>query len=159
MRAPQKHNKVRKNIYIDARSWWLFLYDELPKYQYAAAMVVLLCAASYYTALFAFLAIPIIPLLTVWSSRLKANKSMPMHLPIDLARFTDQRDHQPGDRTNLNKARGTIHLGNAINNQQEIWTLGRKLLTHLLILGSTGSGKTDMLLSLTGSTVSLVDVS
>ncbi len=152
MRAPQKHNKVRKNIYIDARSWWLFLYDELPKYQYAAAMVVLLCAASYYTALFAFLAIPIIPLLTVWSSRLKANKSMPMHLPIDLARFTDQRDHQPGDRTNLNKARGTIHLGNAINNQQEIWTLGRKLLTHLLILGSTGSGKTDMLLSLTGST-------
>ncbi len=152
MRAPQKHNKVRKNIYIDARSWWQFLYDELPKYQYASAMIFLLCVASFYYAVFAFVAIPIIPILTVWSSRLKANKSMPMNLPIDVARFTDQRDHQPGERNKLNKARGTINLGNSIGDRQEIWTLGRKLLTHLLILGSTGSGKTDMLLSLTGST-------
>jgi intracellular multiplication protein IcmO len=152
MRAPQAHNNVRKNIYIDARNLWQLLYDELPKYKTACTMVTLQVALSFYAATFSFIAIVFIPILTVWASRLRANKILPMHLPLDVAEFDDYRDNPPGQRNEYNKARGSINLGNAIGTNEEIWTLGLKLLTHLLILGATGSGKTDMLLSLAGST-------
>ncbi|MDR1086128.1 MAG: TraM recognition domain-containing protein [Deltaproteobacteria bacterium] len=53
-----------------------------------------------------------------------------------------------------NQADGTILVGHDIINNQEIWITENDLLTHILLLGTTGSGKTESLLSLAGNAMS-----
>lgn len=49
---------------------------------------------------------------------------------------------QPG------KAEGIYHFGNEKSTQDELWFTNDDMRTHVLIFGSTGSGKTEMLLGL-----------
>ncbi len=46
------------------------------------------------------------------------------------------------------KARGICFFGNDRNNNEEIWFNNDDMRTHVLIFGSTGSGKTEALISL-----------
>lgn len=59
----------------------------------------------------------------------------------------DYNDPKPGSNK-PQKARGIYHLGNAKNNKDELWFNNEDMRTHALIFGSTGSGKTEMLISI-----------
>lgn len=71
---------------------------------------------------------------------------LPFRLP-KIARVKDFNDIKPG--INLpNVARGIAYFGNDRKSKEELWFANDDLRTHALIFGSTGSGKTEALVSL-----------
>jgi intracellular multiplication protein IcmO len=76
----------------------------------------------------------------------EVKKSLPLKLPRSAQRL-DPHDPSPG-RQSWKWSAGTILLGHNAENGQEMWIGDKDLLTHILLLGTTGSGKTETLLSL-----------
>ncbi len=60
----------------------------------------------------------------------------------------DYNDPLPGDARKPRKARGISFFGNRKSNSEELWFNNDDMRTHVLIFGSTGSGKTEALISL-----------
>ena len=72
--------------------------------------------------------------------------NLPFRLPRR-AKRKDQNDLAPG--TNKPKqAQGIYYFGNAKDTGEELWFSNEDMRTHVLMFGSTGSGKTEALLSL-----------
>lgn len=67
---------------------------------------------------------------------------MPMHSHRD-----DYNDLKPGNNK-PNKAGGIYYFGNEIKTNDELWFNDTDMRTHVLIFGSTGSGKTEAMISL-----------
>jgi intracellular multiplication protein IcmO len=71
-------------------------------------------------------------------------------LPFRLPQFSGQIDYgdlKPGSKE-YNRARGIAFLGNDRKTNEELWFSNDDLRTHVLIFGSTGSGKTEALVSI-----------
>ena len=71
---------------------------------------------------------------------------LPFRLP-QVAKVKDYNDLKPGIKT-PNTARGITFFGNDIDTNEELWFANEDMRTHALIFGSTGSGKTEALVSL-----------
>ena len=74
------------------------------------------------------------------------NKTLPFRMPRSSGEL-DYNDIKAGT-TQPNIADGISFLGNDRTNQQELWFTNSDLRTHILIFGSTGSGKTEALVSI-----------
>ncbi len=72
--------------------------------------------------------------------------SLPFRLPMRSHRI-DYNDPAPGSNK-PRKARGIYYVGNELRTRQELWFANEDMRTHMLIFGSTGSGKTETLISL-----------
>lgn len=71
---------------------------------------------------------------------------LPFRMPLR-SKKTDYNDRAPG--TNKpRQARGICLFGNEKNTNEELWFNNDDMRTHCLIFGSTGSGKTESLISL-----------
>ena len=71
---------------------------------------------------------------------------LPFRMP-QVAKVDDWNDLLPG--TNKpRKARGIYYFGNEKKTKDELWFANEDMRTHVLIFGSTGSGKTEALVSL-----------
>lgn len=77
-------------------------------------------------------------------------KTRPMTLPFKLPKSSHTKDYNntlPGsDEPNI--ASGISFFGNELKTNQELWFTNDDLRTHVLIFGSTGSGKTECLVSM-----------
>ena len=71
---------------------------------------------------------------------------LPFRMPMR-AHIPDYNDIPPG-RTKPNISRGITFFGNEKNTNEELWFNNEDMRTHVLIFGSTGSGKTEALISL-----------
>ncbi len=71
---------------------------------------------------------------------------LPFRLP-QIAHVKDFNDLKPGIRT-PNMSRGIAYFGNEIKSGEELWFANDDMRTHALIFGSTGSGKTEALVSI-----------
>ena len=72
-------------------------------------------------------------------------------LPFRMPKRSNQRDFNdlfPGGKGKAKMAGGITYLGNTKSNNDEIWFTNEDMRTHILMFGSTGSGKTEALLSL-----------
>jgi intracellular multiplication protein IcmO len=73
-------------------------------------------------------------------------QKLPFRMP-QVAKIKDYNDIKPG--TNKpNIARGIAYFGNDKKSGEELWFGNEDMRTHALIFGSTGSGKTETLISL-----------
>lgn len=75
-------------------------------------------------------------------------------LPFRLPLFSHEKDYNdilPNNRPSV--ARGIYYFGNEIKSSEELWFSNIDMRTHVLIFGSTGSGKTQALLSITYNTL------
>ncbi len=72
-------------------------------------------------------------------------KKLPFKMP-QRSGLSDHNDTMPGS-DKPRKARGIYHLGNEKSTEDELWFNNDDMRTHALIFGSTGSGKTEMLIS------------
>ena len=70
---------------------------------------------------------------------------LPFRLPMR-ANCVDKNDLIPGTKK-PRKARGIYYFGNTKDGGEELWFSNEDMRTHVLIFGSTGSGKTEALLS------------
>lgn len=73
--------------------------------------------------------------------------TLPFRMP-QRAKVNDYNDPLPGDLNKPRKARGITFFGNKRANGDELWFNNDDMRTHVLIFGSTGSGKTVALTSL-----------
>ena len=71
---------------------------------------------------------------------------LPFRLP-KVAQVKDYNDLKPGIKL-PNVARGIAYFGNDKNSNEELWFGNDDMRTHVLIFGSTGSGKTEALVSI-----------
>lgn len=72
--------------------------------------------------------------------------TLPFRMPLRSG-MLDYNDTAPGSNK-PNKARGICFFGNEISSNEELWFSNEDMRTHVLIFGSTGSGKTQALISL-----------
>jgi intracellular multiplication protein IcmO len=76
----------------------------------------------------------------------KQKQKLPFRLP-KVSGLKDFNDLKPGLKT-PNMARGIAYFGNDLKTNEELWFANEDMRTHALIFGSTGSGKTEALVSL-----------
>lgn len=72
--------------------------------------------------------------------------TLPVKLPL-VSKLADHNDCIPGT-SKPRKAQGIAFFGNEKITQKEIWFSNDDMRTHVLIFGSTGSGKTEALVSI-----------
>lgn len=107
-------------------------------------VLVSLAAVAYYLSEIASLMLIIGSFFFLFAYSRK--QKLPFRLP-KIARVKDYNDLKPGIGT-PNIARGIAFFGNDKKTQEELWFANEDLRTHALIFGSTGSGKTEALVSL-----------
>jgi intracellular multiplication protein IcmO len=152
-RAPEEHQKVKREVaFRDTRRFTEVLRDEAPKWDVSIGAVALLTIAPFYNPIFAWVSIPTTIAISLWAGSARPNRSLPMKLPATLSKQTDFNDPMPGQTNKFNKASGTILLGNLRKGKAEVWVTGKDLLTHMLLIGTTGAGKTETLVSLSACT-------
>lgn len=79
--------------------------------------------------------------------RMKSGRSrLPFRMPIGEP-GEDGGDPLPG-RRGYAKPEGIFYLGNRLQDRKELWLKAKDVLTHTLLFGMTGSGKTETLVSL-----------
>ena len=71
---------------------------------------------------------------------------LPFRMPLGLS-GVDRGDPLPG-RGGYARPEGLFFLGNRVQDKQELWLKAKDILTHALLFGTTGSGKTETLVSL-----------
>src|SRR3990167_4770881 len=76
----------------------------------------------------------------------KIKAKLPYRLPLR-SYLMDYNDITPGPNK-PRKAAGIYFFGNQLRTQEELWFSNEDMRTHVLIFGSTGSGKTETLVSL-----------
>lgn len=74
------------------------------------------------------------------------HERLPFRMPLG-AGGKDMGDPLPG-RRGYAKPEGIFFLGNRVQDNQELWLKAKDILTHTLLFGTTGSGKTETLVSL-----------
>ena len=77
------------------------------------------------------------------------NEHLPFRMPLGLS-GTDKGDPLPG-RRGFAKPEGIFFLGNRLQDGKELWLKAKDVLTHTLLFGTTGSGKTETLVSLSSN--------
>ncbi len=77
---------------------------------------------------------------------LAARERLPFRMPLGCG-CRDKGDPLPG-RRGYAGAEGIFYLGNRVQDSQELWLKAKDILTHALLFGTTGSGKTETLVSL-----------
>ncbi len=70
---------------------------------------------------------------------------LPFRMPLGTV-GVDRSDPKPG-RKGFSKPQGSFFVGNSLT-QEELWLKKEDILTHALIFGTTGSGKTETLVSM-----------
>ena len=73
-------------------------------------------------------------------------EELPLRMPLGTSGI-DLGDPLPG-RKKFSKPEGIFYLGNEKRKKWELWAKSKDMLTHTLLFGTTGSGKTETLISL-----------
>lgn len=148
------HNQIISNQkkYTDTRTelqkFWAFLTG----FEAVIALNIAFTVLAFLKPHLFFLSIIVILLGTLRCTLTRTNKVLPVKLPIELkGKFKDRHAPLPG-RKKYKTALGTVMLGNMRVDSKELWQEGGDLLTHGLIIGTTGAGKTETLLSIVGAT-------
>ena len=109
-----------------------------------AMILVILGASVFYLPQFAIYLFFIGVFFFLWAFFQK--QMLPCRLP-QIAKVKDYNDLIPGIKK-PRTARGIAFFGNDRDSNEELWFANDDMRTHVLIFGSTGSGKTEALVSL-----------
>ncbi|MDR2198135.1 MAG: TraM recognition domain-containing protein [Deltaproteobacteria bacterium] len=136
----------RRKLARDVRSLSARLLAFLGERERLSPILFILALSGF---LFPSLSFPLFFLFLLLSARclvLSGSRGLPFRLPSEAER-ADPNSPGPGHRS-LNRAAGVIFLGNDKSVGAELWLENKDILAHMLLLGTTGSGKTAALTSL-----------
>ncbi|MCX7118041.1 MAG: TraM recognition domain-containing protein [Legionellales bacterium] len=110
----------------------------------SSAVLLMLAAITYYVP--EIVTVTFLMSLGAFAYGVSRKQKLPFRLP-KIAQVKDYNDLKPGIKTPYT-ARGIAYFGNDIKSGQELWFANEDMRTHALIFGSTGSGKTEALVSI-----------
>ncbi len=146
-----KYEHTHETILRDIRPFWTRVGDWLKQPSTATAIFVMTGVAIYMNAwalAFADLIMVFTGLYFWWLY--KRDHSIAFKLPMG-AKFNDSNNEGPGKS---GQAEGILYLGNTDENNEEVWFSNSDARTHILYLGTTGSGKTEGLKSMVTNALS-----
>jgi intracellular multiplication protein IcmO len=155
MSENKKYNSVSEDLYQqesdvvrDTRPLHVIFFKSLiGETVFPSLMAGLAIISAIFPALL-FILFPI-SIALFFSRRISKRKErLPMRLPV-VANKTDFSDMKPG-RRGFAKGLGIFYLG-VSQFGEELWLKAADILTHLLVLGTTGSGKTVTLTALSSN--------
>ncbi|WP_317135138.1 type IV secretory system conjugative DNA transfer family protein [Piscirickettsia litoralis] len=110
----------------------------------ACVCILILCFLSF---IFYYLSdVFLLMILTIFWFSMWSSSVLPFKKPL-YSKETDPNNPKPGSNK-PGKSEGIYHFGNEFNTNSELWFNDSDMRTHCLIFGSTGSGKTETLLSI-----------
>ena len=130
----------------DIRPGWEKIKDILADRNWAMILIILGPALMFYDPGFWLGGFLFSAIIYICHRLLIRHHTLPMRLP-QTAKCPDLNSPAPGGRK-LNQAGGIFYLGNEKGTNEELWLELKDILTHTLLLGTTGSGKSETLLSL-----------
>lgn len=92
----------------------------------------------------------LLPVALIWWAAVTGNvdrQVLPLFLPAE-ANCVDYNNPNPGNCRGFQLSKGMIFLGNSVRDAKEIWATSDFIRRHLLIFGTTGAGKTQLLMGL-----------
>ncbi|MFJ7794540.1 hypothetical protein [Pseudomonas sp. NPDC096950] len=137
--------EIKKDTYIvDPRGLWTKIWD---CFQYPWIPLAWSIISTLIIAIFpAFIPFALFIFALLWLAVITKPDTLPIHLPIS-ANKNDVNDPKPGDGKGYYKARGSFYLGRIKKFGWQVWANFGALTQHFLILGTTGSGKTESIIS------------
>ncbi len=141
----EEHEQKSAQLLRDTRSMGERISDFF-KIPVAVAFLILVIAGliEFYPGLFDVL---FLSALGCFFFSITRKHTLPFRMPMR-SNMLDYNDPKPGTVNTPNTARGIYFFGNEIRNNQEMWFTNEDMRTHVLIFGSTGSGKTEALVSI-----------
>lgn len=138
------HEQQQQQLIRDTRTMSRKIYEFLTKPMSASVTLVMLATINLlFPAIFDICFIfGIIIFIMSFAYKSKLPFKMPM-----ASKMLDYNDIPPGS-SKPRQAQGITFFGNDRRTNEEIWFSNDDMRTHALIFGSTGSGKTELLLSL-----------
>lgn len=138
------HEQDQRRIIRDTRTLGMRISDAIKNSQ---LLCIILLSLAIITFLFGYLSeIILVAGVIMFIYGHFQKHVLPFRLPI-LSHEKDYNDIPPGS-TKPRMARGIYFFGNEIKSSEELWFSNEDMRTHVLIFGSTGSGKTQALLSI-----------
>lgn len=145
MRGIDARHEIDPTLLLrDTRTLGQRIYDFLSDPSNVSVLLVSLAAMAYWIPQMAGVTLLIGGLL-FWFT-VTREQTLPFRLP-KISKTKDYNDLKPGIKK-PNIARGIAFFGNDRNSNEELWFGNDDMRTHVLIFGSTGSGKTEALVSL-----------
>lgn len=140
----QKHEQDPRRLLRDTRTLGQRFVDFFKNPHAVTILLVGFASGAFFIPAIADIALLLGILSFCYAYTRKA--SLPFRLP-QRANRPDNNDFMPGSNK-PRKARGICLFGNEISTGEELWFSNDDMRTHCLIFGSTGSGKTEALISL-----------
>jgi len=140
----KKHEQDTRQLLRDTRTFGMRVSDFFKNPMLVSFTMVGIAVTGFVLPSFAdiFLIIAV----TMFGVAVTRVTALPFKLPMS-AGVKDYNDPIPGS-TKPRKSRGIYFIGNELVSNEELWLSNDDMRTHMLIFGSTGSGKTVALTSI-----------
>lgn len=146
----KKYAVQHKSLLRDTRPLSVRIADAL-KQQHNSIAIFIGCAAFiWHPALTAWADVSTVICLLYFWWLTRDERTLPFKMPFG-ARYKDKNNSGPGRD---NRSEGILYLGNDKTSGQEIWFTDSDARTHIMYLGTTGSGKTVGLQSIASNALS-----
>src|SRR3989339_319188 len=141
----EHHERFHAHYVRDTRTVSVRMADFLKNPHYVGCLLLVFAVTTYFMSYFADVIgiLGIVSFLICFYQKSKLPFRLPMH-----SGMKDYNDVTPGKKEKARDARGIYYFGNEIKTSDELWFSNEDMRTHVLIFGSTGSGKTQALISL-----------
>lgn len=148
LRGVEAHQEVDiTTVLRDARPWWIQFSSWLHEPQNLSISVAVVTVIAVGVPMLAPLALVVIGL--AWLTFQRHLPQMPLRVPKGIG-AKDPTDLDPVTKRPVG-GNGILYLGNnrtADGRQEECWITDSDARTHMMVLGTTGSGKSEFLMSL-----------
>ncbi len=144
----RKYEHKHEAILRDIRPWRVRVADSMSKPSNAAATFVLATGAigmNSWALAFADLIMLFMLLYFWWLKSIRHELAFKLPMSAQKRGFKDPQNEGPG---RSGKPEGILYLGNVDKTNEEVWFTNSDARTHILYLGTTGSGKTEGLKSM-----------
>ena len=152
MPIEEKYKVKGSNFFRDVRPWRVRLADWFNQSDNTLIVYAVLALTMFLSTI-----VPIAPhFQALWDVNLvlgllylrwlkRQEFKLPFKMPKHAAPMPDPRNNSPGE---AKKSNGILFLGNDRKKKDEVWLTDSDARTHILFLGTTGSGKTEGLKAL-----------
>jgi intracellular multiplication protein IcmO len=140
----EKHERAQENILRDVRPLGMRVHDFLQKSRGVAAILLFIIVACWMLPSYCDVFFLVGSGLFLYCALQK--RRLPFRMP-QYAHIKDYNDMYPNSKK-PRESRGIYFFGNDKETSEELWFGNDDMRTHALIFGSTGSGKTEAMVSI-----------
>lgn len=147
----RKYGKKHTDLLRDTRPWLVRVAEWMRKPSNSTAIFTMAAGGIYFSPGFAAAGdlVMVAALLYFWWLK-KSDRAIAFKLPMG-SKYPDANNKGPG---RSGKGEGILYLGNMEKTNEEVWFTNSDARTHILYLGTTGSGKTEGLKSMVTNALS-----